>query len=191
MAAPSLLGPGIHYLTVAAQDRGIGGVYPLRSASKSVTITVLSNNQPPTFASPAISLPATEDLPLAASLAATDPDAGDLLTFTRLAGPGWLSVSSDGVLSGVPGNAQVGDNVFTVRVTDPEGAFDDAHHRPIMTAPAGSPQRGRRAVAHHSSGGRFRNTVRVPSSHCRVSARKYGSPASNRRRIATRRLSRS
>ena len=126
VAAPSLLGPGIHYLTVAAQDRGIGGVYPLRSASKSVTITVLSNNQPPTFASPAISLPATEDLPLAASLAATDPDAGDLLTFTRLAGPGWLSVSSDGGLSGVPGNAQVGHNVFTVRVTDPEGAFDDA-----------------------------------------------------------------
>ena len=126
VADPSLLGPGIHYLTVAAQDRGIGGVYPLRSASKSVTITVLSNNQPPSFASSAISIPATEDLQLTANLAATDPDAGDVLTFTKLAGPGWLSVSSDGGLSGLPGNAQVGDNVFTVRVTDSEGASDDA-----------------------------------------------------------------
>jgi hypothetical protein len=126
VADPSQLSPGVHYLTVAAQDRGIGGVYPLRSASKSVTITILSNNQPPSFASSAISLPATEDLPLTTSLAATDPDAGDLLIFTKVSGPGWLSVSTEGGLSGVPGNAQVGDNVFTVRVTDPEGAFDEA-----------------------------------------------------------------
>jgi hypothetical protein len=126
VADPSQLSPGIHYLTVAAQDRGIGGRYPLRSVAKSVTITVLSNNQPPTFASAAFSLPATEDQALSAALSATDPDPGDLLTFTKVAGPGWLSVSPAGTLSGVPGNAQVGANVFTVRVTDPEGASDDA-----------------------------------------------------------------
>lgn len=125
VADNSQLSPGIHYLTVAAQDRGIGGAYPLRSTAKSVTITVLSNNQPPAFASAAISLPATEDQTFSSALGATDPDAGDLLSFTKAAGPGWLTVSSDGALSGAPGNAQVGANVFTVRVTDPEGAFDE------------------------------------------------------------------
>lgn len=118
--------PGVHYLTVAAQDGGIGGTYPLRAGTKPVSITVLGNNQPPAFASAAIAIPTTEDQSFAALLAATDPDAGDLLTFTKIAGPAWLSVASNGGLSGIPGNAQVGSNVFTVRVTDSEGAFDDA-----------------------------------------------------------------
>lgn len=126
VADASLLSPGVHHLTVAAQDAGIGGDYPLRSSSKPVTVTVLSNNQPPSFASPVIPAAATEDLAFAGSLEASDPDAGDLLTFSKVGGPDWLSVAADGGLSGVPGNAHLGVNSITVRVTDPEGASDEA-----------------------------------------------------------------
>lgn len=126
VANSALLVPGVHFLTIGAQDRGIGGVYPLRSATKSVSITVISNNQAPVFAAASQQLAATEDLAFTGSLTATDSDPGDLLTFSKISGPGWLAVAPNGALSGVPGNAQVGPNEFIVRVTDPEGAFDEA-----------------------------------------------------------------
>ncbi len=126
VADASLLVPGVHALTVGAQDAGIGGGYPLRTASKAVTVTVLSNNQPPSFASPVIPAAATEDLAFTAALSASDPDAGDLLTFSKVGGPDWLSVGAGGAISGVPRNVHHGVNSFTVRVTDPEGAFDEA-----------------------------------------------------------------
>ncbi len=49
---------------------------------------------------------------------ATDPDAGDSLTFAKVSGPNWLLVSSNGGLSGVPAVTDLGSNAFTVRVTD-------------------------------------------------------------------------
>ncbi|MHC4087536.1 MAG: CBM35 domain-containing protein, partial [Planctomycetota bacterium] len=49
---------------------------------------------------------------------ANDPDLNEILTFSKLGGPDWLNVASDGTLSGTPIPADMGTNVFTVRVTD-------------------------------------------------------------------------
>lgn len=50
-----------------------------------------------------------------------DRDAGDILTMEKLDGPGWLSVASNGNLSGTPGDADAGETVLTVRATDRAG----------------------------------------------------------------------
>ncbi|MHC4743030.1 MAG: CBM35 domain-containing protein, partial [Planctomycetota bacterium] len=49
---------------------------------------------------------------------ANDPDLNETLTFSKLTGPAWLNVASDGTLSGTPISADMGTNVFTVRVID-------------------------------------------------------------------------
>jgi hypothetical protein len=56
---------------------------------------------------------------------ASDSD-GNALTFTKLYGPGWLTVAANGTLSGQPGFGDGGVNTFIVRVTDPSGASSDA-----------------------------------------------------------------
>ena len=45
-------------------------------------------------------------------------EVNDVLTFSKVSGPAWLSVSADGTLSGTPPVGSAGLNTFTVRVTD-------------------------------------------------------------------------
>ncbi|MEX0323969.1 MAG: fibronectin type III domain-containing protein [Puniceicoccaceae bacterium] len=56
---------------------------------------------------------------------ATDPN-GDPLAYSKSAGPDWLTVASDGTLSGVPGLGAMGSNAFTVEVTDNKDGIDSA-----------------------------------------------------------------
>ena len=71
---------------------------------------------------------ATEDIAYSGSIAtnATDPDAGDRLTFWKVTGPTWLLVTTNGVLSGTPANGNVGTDTFVVRAMDTQGAAADA-----------------------------------------------------------------
>ena len=96
------------------------------SAAATVSLTVTAVNDAPVFAADPINLNATEDAAFAGQLAASDVDAGDNLTFTKISGPAWLTVSSTGSLGGTPTNAEVGANAFVVRVTDGAGAIDAA-----------------------------------------------------------------
>lgn len=57
---------------------------------------------------------------------ATDANAGSTLTYSKIGGPRWLSVGSNGRLSGVPSASDAGLNRLIVRVTDPSGLADDA-----------------------------------------------------------------
>ncbi|MEO7933704.1 MAG: LamG-like jellyroll fold domain-containing protein [Chthoniobacterales bacterium] len=57
---------------------------------------------------------------------ATDANGGTL-TYSKVTGPAWLTVASNGALSGTPANGDVGVNAFVVRVTDSSGATDDAN----------------------------------------------------------------
>ena len=43
---------------------------------------------------------------------------GSSLTFSKLEGPDWLTISPDGTLSGKPGTGDIGPNIFTVQVSD-------------------------------------------------------------------------
>lgn len=57
---------------------------------------------------------------------AGDFDAGTMPTFSKISGPAWLTVTADGTLTGTPTAGDVGENTFTVRVTDSAGAWDEA-----------------------------------------------------------------
>jgi regulation of enolase protein 1 (concanavalin A-like superfamily) len=96
-------------------------------------VTFLHNEalppQPPAFTTdPIAGAGATEDAAYSGTLAgsATDPNAGPPLTYSKVGGPFWLSVASNGTLGGTPSNGNVGPNSFTVRVTDSTGLTDEA-----------------------------------------------------------------
>jgi hypothetical protein len=85
-------------------------------------------NNPPAFASdPIIGSNANQGLGYFSSIAgnASDPDS-DPLTFAKTSGPTWLSVASNGSLSGTPGSGDVGVNSFAVSLSDGRGGSDTA-----------------------------------------------------------------
>ncbi|MGA0845919.1 MAG: PA14 domain-containing protein, partial [Luteolibacter sp.] len=88
------------------------------------------NNQPPEFTQSAFELAAADALiPYTGSLAgfASDPDSDwDVVSYSLVSGPSWLSVAADGSLSGTPGVNVVGINSFTIRATDKRGLSDTA-----------------------------------------------------------------
>ena len=49
---------------------------------------------------------------------ATDVDAGATLTYSKVSGPAWLNVNSNGSTVGVPGTEDVGLNSWTIQVSD-------------------------------------------------------------------------
>ncbi len=99
------------------------------SSTATVTVQVINSNDAPFFGTdPLFASDATEDAAYSAVLtaSATDVDAGETLTFSKISGPAWLSMSPGGVVSGTPANGDVGTNNFVIRVTDSAGAYDDA-----------------------------------------------------------------
>jgi len=66
---------------------------------------------------------------------ATDPDVGDTLSFSKLSGPAWLTVTSDGTLSGTPATADLGLGTWTVQVSDGNGGIDQATLNITIKAP--------------------------------------------------------
>ncbi|MFM2221213.1 MAG: hypothetical protein RLZZ553_961 [Verrucomicrobiota bacterium] len=115
--------------------------------SATVSVTVISGNQPPAFTSDPLYASATAPgLAYTGTLAsaASDPNAGDVLTFSKVSGPAWLSVASNGTLSGTPSSADVGPNDFLVQVADQLGAsatttlrIDVIPQEFVWTQPAG------------------------------------------------------
>lgn len=114
------------------QDAGEATVY-----FNELTWTQTIGNQAPSFASDPINeVNATENVSYNSSISdnASDPES-DAMTFSKVSGPAWLSVATDGTLSGSPGASDVGDNVFTVQVDDAEG--DDTATLNIKVIPEG------------------------------------------------------
>lgn len=95
------------------------------SGDEVYTLWGQSANNPPVFSADPIDLTLDEDVSLSQSLSATDSDGGGL-NYSKLLGPNWMTVNSDGTLSGTPTNDEVGDHYFVVRVADASGATDDA-----------------------------------------------------------------
>lgn len=73
--------------------------------------------QPPVFTPDPVTKPnAAVGQPYSETLAGSAVDAhDDLVAYTKLSGPAWLSIASDGHLSGTPTAADAGTNSFTVR----------------------------------------------------------------------------
>jgi hypothetical protein len=94
-----------------------------------LAISVANVNDAPAFGSdPIAGGNATEDAAFSGSIAgsASDIDAGDTLTYSKVNGPAWLTIATDGTLSGTPANGDTGSNSFTVRVTDAGNLSDEA-----------------------------------------------------------------
>jgi LmbE family N-acetylglucosaminyl deacetylase len=79
-------------------------------------------NQPPVFVSNPLLKPAATAgaIYTGATLSnnAADVDPGETLSFDKVSGPAWLTVSTNGFLSGQPTLGNLGTNSFIVRVTD-------------------------------------------------------------------------
>jgi hypothetical protein len=102
---------GTFPVTVRVTDNGV----PPLSDAESFTITVQGVNHAPVLTQPAdmtVDENATADQPLSA----TDPDAGDVLAFSKVSGPAFMTV--DGSIHLAPGSSDAGVYTGTVRVTD-------------------------------------------------------------------------
>ncbi len=95
------------------------------AATVSITITgpvFVPGNSAPAFTGPVIADSAQEEKFYQGQLIAHDPNPDDILTFSKLSGPAWLTVTASGTLIGTPLNAHVGTNTFSVKVTDQHDA---------------------------------------------------------------------
>lgn len=111
---------GSDSFTFRAND---GAVFsPAATVAIAVTPVIdVPGNTTPVFPGPLAAL-GTEDEPFTGKLVASDADAGDVLTFSKISGPAWLTVAADGTLGGTPLNGNVGSNVFNVKVADASNA---------------------------------------------------------------------
>jgi hypothetical protein len=81
---------------------------------------IAASNRPPVFVvDPMTTADANAGVNYAAGIStnATDPN-GDAITFSKLSGPSWLTVSSSGTLSGTPLSPDAGTNSFVIRAMD-------------------------------------------------------------------------
>jgi hypothetical protein len=110
--------------------RASDGKASSNTASVSISITAPeAANSAPVFQSARISRASgnAAESYVGESLAGTavDPD-GDIVTYSKAAGPEWLVVSPTGEISGTPPAGAEGLNSFTIRATDPNAALAEA-----------------------------------------------------------------
>ena len=114
---------GLNSWTVQVSD-GIAA-----PVTATLEIIVDNVNDAPVFAPDPINKPNAEANSVYSDTlagSASDVDAGDSLTYSKVSGPAWLNVATNGALSGTPGSGDLGPNVFTVKVEDTAVAFDTA-----------------------------------------------------------------
>jgi hypothetical protein len=96
------------------------------SALTDAQVAAIVNIPPPQFLTRTIYKPeAAVQQPYNATLAGEAVGTG-LLTFNKMDGPAWLSVGTNGALTGTPGLTDAGWNNFLVRVTDANGSMHTA-----------------------------------------------------------------
>ena len=109
---------GAWWVNVSVED-GRGG-----QDSRNFTLTVKNINDPPVILTLPVP-PATEGLPYRLDLGASDPDAGDVISWSLASGADWLAINaSSGVLAGTPMEKDVGPVWVSVMATDAAGAND-------------------------------------------------------------------
>lgn len=113
---------GTYILTISVTDNGT----PVQSVTATATINISNVNEGPVFAAnPIIGQPAAPSIAYSGAVSATDPE-GSAVTYSKINGPSWLSVASNGTLSGTPASGDTGLNSFTVRATDATSLSSDA-----------------------------------------------------------------
>ncbi|MCX6226427.1 MAG: GEVED domain-containing protein [Bacteroidia bacterium] len=96
-------------------------------------------NTPPAFKTdPVVEAGATTGSNYSATLVdnVTDPNSGDILSFSLISAPAWLTVAANGALSGIPLAENIGLNSFIVKVDDNQGGTDQAELQITVSAPS-------------------------------------------------------
>ncbi len=107
-------------VTIFVTDDGT----PERSDTLNTTITVINVNDPPVITTVSLAN-AIESVAYDDTVKATDPDAGDTITFVKISGPDWMTVSENGAVGGTPDVFDVGTEIaVSVSVEDVDGAAD-------------------------------------------------------------------
>ena len=110
-------------LTISVTDSGTPGL----SDTALVTVNISDVNEAPSLNNQSLGGAIVGSaFNFSAAGGATDPDGGDTLTFTKISGPAWMSIDPNGNISGTPGDEDVENNIFTIRVTDSNNLFDEA-----------------------------------------------------------------
>lgn len=125
---PSAVGTDENYLgrsrfsADAYFDGMMDDVVFLSNALSDAKITTLMSNDAPTFTT-VPNFNATQGVAFSGNIAtyASDPDAGDTLTFSKVEGPAWLAVAANGGLSGTPSTGDSGTQEVVVMATDSHG----------------------------------------------------------------------
>jgi hypothetical protein len=126
---PTAVTVGTNSWTVSATD---GTRFAL------ATLKIVVRSKPSFLANPIVKANATSGAAYSGTLAdmAQDLD-GDVLTFAKESGPGWLMMAGNGTLSGTPGGNDTGTNEWIVSVTD--GVATNASVLHINVLAGGSP----------------------------------------------------
>ena len=140
---PALSQVGNHPVSIHVQNQN--GF----SNTQSFTVTVTTpGNRPPTITSTPVTTANTGEL-YSYDVNATDPDAGDVLTYSLTTAPAGMSIDTDtGLIQWTPAPAQAGNPSVTVKVQDQGGlsatqsftiAVSQTNHAPVIssTPPAG------------------------------------------------------
>jgi hypothetical protein len=110
---PAEVDKGTNIWTVSATDN-------ISGTNTATLVIVVAGDEPPEFDSTSIIETAgVANSAYSGSLAddASDPN-GDAMSFAIVGNAGWLSLASDGMLSGTPSFSDLGTNTWTVSVTD-------------------------------------------------------------------------
>lgn len=119
---PGVADRGVNSWTVQVSDGTA-----MDTATLNITVNAaVSVNQAPVFGSdPIRKANATENAAYSATISGSAADAdGDSLTYSKVSGPAWLRVASNGALSGTPAAGDVGAKSWTVKVSD--GSLTDS-----------------------------------------------------------------
>src|SRR5882672_1510359 len=130
------------YPIVWTVNDGAGG-----TASATTTLTITNTNRAPTLTQPA-NMTVNEGATANQVLSGTDPDA-DALTFSKVSGPTYLTVTTTNATTGnislAPGFSDAGTATATVRATDTGGLFNEksltvtvinVNQNPVLAQPA-------------------------------------------------------
>ena len=107
---------GVHTVSITATD------HTSLTDTLTFTITVINTNDAPTISGTPV-LTIAEDSAYSFDVDGTDVDVGDTLTYSISANkPSWLSIDSNGTITGTPTNTNVGSTTgIVVTVTDAAG----------------------------------------------------------------------
>ncbi len=124
-----MAGDQVASFVLSSADPGLVKYASREAAAGSRPELLIEINSPPAFNTDPINLPfATEGVAYTGTIdgSAADVNPDDVLTYSKVDGPAWLSVAPNGTLSGTPGAGDVGPNAFTVKVEDSWLAHDIA-----------------------------------------------------------------